>query len=89
MSSTEYDTTTDPEYRLFRVEKIEPPTGMQGTDWYRYIVKRKNGDIIGNRCGSYQQVESYAQSFTDGLNARSASLGNSMWTRPRKYQDSR
>lgn len=85
MSSNELNTATAPEYRLYRVEKIEPPTGLQGDDWYRYIVRRKNGDIVGNRCGSRQQVENYAQSFTDALNARSSALGNSLWTRPRKY----
>ena len=73
-----------PEYRLDRVEKSEPPAGMQGDDWYRYVVKRKNGDIIGNRCGSYQQVSSYAEALTESLNARSAGLGNPTWSRSRK-----
>ena len=73
-----------PEYRLDRVEKSEPPAGMQGDNWYRYVVKRKNGDITGSRCGSYQQVSSYAEALTDSLNARSASLGNPTWSRSRK-----
>ena len=85
MPSIKSDATLGREYSLVRVEKTDPPAGMQGNNWYRYIVKRKNGDIIGNRCGSFQQVSSYAQSFTDGLNARASVLGNSLWTRPRKY----
>lgn len=85
MSSDKTDVTLGCEYSLDRIEKIAPLAGMQGDDWYRYIVKRKNGEIVGNRCGSYQQVSDYAQSFTDGLNERANILGNTAWTRHRRY----
>lgn len=84
MQSTIQTIHIGPEYRLERVEKSDPPAGTQGDDWYRYVVKRKNGDIIGSRCGSYQQVSSYAEALTETLNARSACLGNPSWSRSRK-----
>ncbi len=79
------DVTTTPEYSLYRVEKISPEAGMPGDNWYRYIVKRKNGEIVGNRCGSYQQVSEYAQTFTDRLNERTSTLGSTSWSRHNKY----
>lgn len=84
MLSTDHDPCLDLQYRLVRVEKSDPPAGMQGDNWYRYILRRKNGDIVGRRCGSYQQVSNYAQTFTEELNARVAGLGASLWTRHRK-----
>jgi len=69
-----------PEYRLVRVEKTDPPAGANGC-WCRYVVARHNAEIVGNRCGSLQQVRRYAQEFTDALNTRSIALGHSVWAR--------
>lgn len=85
MSSNKTDVTMGPEYSLDRIEKIPPLAGMPGDNWYRYIVKRKNGDIVGNRCGSYQQVYDYAQTFTDRLNDRSSASASAPWSRHNKY----
>jgi hypothetical protein len=84
MLSSDQVLPLDLNYRLVRVEKSEPPAGIQGGSWYRYTLSRKNGDIVGRRCGSYQQVSSYAQAFTEVLNARAAGLGTSLWTRRQK-----
>lgn len=84
MLSTDHDPLRDLEYKLVGVEKSDPPAGMQGDDWYRYVLRRKNGDIEGRRCGSYQQVSHYAQAFTKELNARVSGLGSSLWSRHRK-----
>ena len=85
MSSNKTDVTMGSEYSLDRIEKIAPIAGMPGDNWYRYIVKRKNGEIVGNRCGSYQQVSDYAQTFTDRLNERSSVLASTPWSRHNKY----
>ncbi|HEY9199300.1 MAG TPA: hypothetical protein VIR60_08035 [Gammaproteobacteria bacterium] len=84
MLSTDQDLPLDLQYKLVRVEKADPPAGMQGDDWYRYVLRRKNGDIVGRRCGSYQQVSRYAEEFTEVLNARVSGVGSSLWTRHRK-----
>ncbi|MBZ0071534.1 MAG: hypothetical protein WCY26_07750 [Thiohalobacteraceae bacterium] len=84
MPSIEPVTHTPPEYKLIRVEKAEPPAGVNGGSWYRYVVTRKNAEIVGNRCGSLQQVRRYAQEFTDALNTRAIALGHSVWARPHR-----
>lgn len=81
MPSTGNATRKVPEYRLVRVEKTDPPAGANGGSWYRYVVARHNAEIVGNRCGSLQQVRRYAQEFTDALNTRSIALGHSVWAR--------
>jgi hypothetical protein len=84
MLLTDQELPFDFNYRLVHVEKSEPPAGIQGGNWYRYTLRRKNGDIVGRRCGSYQQVSRYAQAFTEDLNARATGVGKSLWTRGRR-----
>jgi len=67
------------EYDVISVEKIDPPTGMDGANWYRYVIGRGNSTMVGNRRGTLKQVTEHAKTLASDLNARSGRNGKSLW----------
>jgi hypothetical protein len=65
-------------YYVVSVEKTDPPPGMPGDDWYRYVIGQGRSRIEGLKPGSLQAVTEHAELFAEGLNAR-ASKGNSAY----------
>ena len=57
-------------YRVASVTKATPPTGLDGTDWYRYVLEGGHSPITGWRRGSLADVKAYAQISADELNER-------------------
>ena len=60
------------EYRVASVTKAAPPTGMEGADWYRYVLEGGHSPITGWCRGSLADVKAYAQVSADELNERRA-----------------
>jgi hypothetical protein len=73
------------EYNLISVKKTDPPAGVEGKDWYCYIIERyparAGSSIVGKMRGSLKHVTSKAESFVEELNARSGFRGSrSTWS---------
>lgn len=67
------------EYNVLSVEKTEPPAGMDGANWYRYIIGRGTSTMVGSRRGTLKQVTEHAKTLASDLNARSGRNGKSLW----------
>lgn len=81
MSSIKSDALVDNEYRLVCVEKTKPPAGTKDAVWHRYVILRGPSSIVGNRCGTFQDVRSHATAFANDLNDRASNMSRSIWTR--------
>lgn len=60
-------------FSVLSVEKTKPPTGMDGDNWYRYVVAHDNSTIVGNMRGTLNQVTLQVREFVDNLNDRAGS----------------
>lgn len=69
-------------YQLVEVEKTEPPAGIEGGSWYRYVIALGGEKIVGNRRGTLKQVTEYAHECAENISSR-AGRGTSTWS-PRK-----
>ena len=58
-------------YAIASVRRAEPPAGMEGSDWYRYVIAFKGGDSIqGLRQGSLKVVTGAVEQIVAQLNER-------------------
>ncbi|MDH5648040.1 MAG: hypothetical protein OEY67_00165 [Gammaproteobacteria bacterium] len=73
----------DKTYQVVAVEKTEPPAGMKGGSWYKYIIALEDHAIVGNRRGTLKQVTEYANECAENLSSRVA-RGTSTWVSRRK-----
>jgi hypothetical protein len=81
MTDKTNETDNAKKYSLVSVEKTSPPTGMDGDNWYRYVVARDNSTIVGNMRGTLKQVTREAREFVDNLNDRTGSpKARSVWS---------
>lgn len=69
----------DKTYQLVEVEKTDPPAGIEGGSWYRYVIALEGESIVGNRSGTLKQVTEYATECAENLSARYA-RGTSTWS---------
>ena len=70
-------------YTVASVEKSEPPGGVEGCDWYCYIVVSGRSTITGYCRGSRQDATCRAQDFAEDLNSRMGGVKPFGWT-PRR-----
>ena len=74
----------DKTYHVVAVEKIEPPVGMEGDNWHRYVIALDEDEtIVGNRLGTLEQVTQYANECAENISARAA-RGASAWSSRKK-----
>ena len=76
------DTATENvrEYKVISVEKTDAPSGMEGDNWYTYIIEReRSAPIVGTRSGTKQQVTKHAEEYAASLNERAGAPGGSIW----------
>jgi hypothetical protein len=59
------------QYRVTRVEKIDPPEGMPDGEWYSYIIEHESSRIDGKRPGTRLSVTRHAEDYAETLNTRS------------------
>lgn len=79
MPQTSSQKLLDLEYKVVSVEKTEPPEGVDGGNWYKYIVGRGDSSLVGSRRGTLKQVSEHADTLVEDLNARSGRKGKSVW----------
>lgn len=69
----------DKTYQVVSVEKTDPPAGIEGGTWYRYVIALEEESIIGNRRGTLKSVTEYAKECAENLSSRVA-RGTSSWS---------
>ena len=47
MTTKDTELTIKEPYRVASVEKIDPPEGMPGNNWHRYVIERGKSTIDG------------------------------------------
>jgi len=65
-------------FHVTSIEKIEPPAGISGDNWYQYTIGEGDSAITGKRSGSLKSVRLHAEEFAANLNQRAA-LGYSAY----------
>ncbi|MGD8742236.1 MAG: hypothetical protein PVH46_02350 [Granulosicoccaceae bacterium] len=79
MDAVKNEATPDRTYKVVAVEKTEPPAGIEGGDWYRYVIARENETIVGNRRGTLKEVTQHANECAQNLSYRVAG-GTPYWS---------
>lgn len=62
-------------YQVVTVEKIDTPEGMEGNNWYRYVIDYGKSVIEGKKPGTLKVVKAHAESVVKELNSRSFGNG--------------
>lgn len=72
MSDESADDFFDRKFNITKIEKMDPPEGMQEGDWYRYVIGKGSSEIQGKRPGTLQSVTEHAKEYASNLNQRAA-----------------
>jgi RNA recognition motif-containing protein len=59
-------------YEVASVDKAAMPAGIEGDDWYRYVLSSGRSRITGFHRGSREEVEEYANHCAEEFNLRSS-----------------
>jgi hypothetical protein len=65
-------------YSVINVEKIDTPDGLEGDNWYRYLIDYGHSVIEGKKAGILKVVREHAEAVVEDLNSRSFVLGNTV-----------
>ena len=57
-------------YEIVSVQRAEPPPGLEGSDWYRYIITQGSNTINGCRQGNLNAVTLAVEEIVVQLNER-------------------
>ena len=79
MAAVEDAVSPDKTYQVIAVEKTEPPVGIEGGNWYRYVIALEDETIVGNRCGTLKEATQHVKECAQDLSSRVA-RGTSSWT---------
>jgi hypothetical protein len=79
MPAIEEAISPDKAYEVVSVEKTDPPVGIDGGNWYRYVIALEGKTIVGNRRGTLKQVTQYAKECAQNMSTRVA-RGTSSWS---------
>ena len=72
MSDESDDDFFDRKFNITKIEKTNPPEGIQEGDWYRYVIGKGSSEIQGKRPGTLQSVTEHAKEYASNLNQRAA-----------------
>lgn len=67
---TDESSMFEEEYRVDSVKPSDPPSGMTGTDWHRYVIVQGSNSIHGYRPGSRRAVMTAVEEIVAQLNER-------------------
>jgi len=70
----------DKGYQVVSVEKTDPPEGVTGGNWYRYVIELEGQTIVSSRRGTLKQVTEYAKECAANMSNR-FSRGRSHWSK--------
>tara|TARA_B100001179_G_C18220898_1_gene245731 strand:- start:191 stop:487 length:297 start_codon:yes stop_codon:yes gene_type:complete len=57
-------------YEIVSVEKTDPPSGTEGSDWYHYVIAQGPNIIRGYRQGALSAVKIAVAEVVEQLNQR-------------------
>jgi len=57
-------------YEIVSVQRAEPPPGVEGSDWYRYVITQGDNTINGCRQGNLKAVTLAVEEIVVQLNER-------------------
>ncbi|GBF31398.1 hypothetical protein MnTg04_01359 [bacterium MnTg04] len=57
-------------YEIVSVQRAEPPPGLEGSDWYRYVITQGDNTINGCRQGNLKAVTMAVEEIVVQLNER-------------------
>ncbi len=57
-------------YEIVSVQRAEPPPGVEGSDWYRYVITQGSNKINGCRQGDLEAVTLAVEEIVAQLNER-------------------
>jgi len=57
-------------FQVIEVDKITPPEGLTGDNWYRYVIGQGHSKIEGKKTGTLQTVTAHAETVVEDLNSR-------------------
>ena len=57
-------------YEIVSVQRAEPPPGVEGSDWYRYVITQVSNTINGCRQGDLEAVTLAVEEIVVQLNER-------------------
>jgi hypothetical protein len=60
-------------YNVIEVEKTSPPQGMEGDNWFRYVIKKGNSVMDCKKSGTLKSVTSHAKDLAELINSRNVS----------------
>ena len=64
-------------FKLDSIRKEQPPAGVEGVGWHRYVITQANSTIVGHRQGSTSSVTRAVEEIVLHLNERR--IGNFSW----------
>ncbi len=68
---TDESSATAQAYKIVSVRRAEPPTGTEGSNWYRYVIAFEGTNTIhGCRQGGLKAVTSEVEEIVAQLNER-------------------
>jgi hypothetical protein len=70
MSTEPQQRKQPPKYQVISVEKTDPPEGMEGKNWHRYVIGQGQSRIQGFRPGTLKAVKKHAEEYAKELNER-------------------
>jgi hypothetical protein len=70
MNTESQENALQQKYTVVSVEKAEPPEGMPGNNWHRYVIGRGTSRIEGYKPGTLKAVTKHAEECAEDLNAR-------------------
>ena len=70
MNDESDDDIFDRKFNVTKIEKTDPPAGMQAGEWYRYVIGKGSSEIQGIRSGTLQSVTEHAEEYASNLNQR-------------------
>ena len=57
-------------YEIVSVQRAEPPPGLEGSNWYRYVITQGSNTINGCRQGNLNAVTLAVEEIVVQLNER-------------------
>lgn len=63
----------DVKYKVIEVEKTSAPEGLDGDNWFRYVIKKGNSVMDCKKSGTLKSVTSHAKDLAELINSRNVS----------------
>ena len=57
-------------FALQSITKAEPPSGVDTTNWHRYVITQGHNTIVGHLQGSHASIERSVKEIVERLNER-------------------